>query len=134
MRKSTEPDSVVASEWDASRGVQRSAPGVVSRRAPAGNDANFADSAPLIERIEERALRALAIHGFGDPATSDSTSFRRPTSYELHRAARANLSLVLGEISVTVIRYLARSFVGHERASAGEGGAIGRRRGSPASK
>jgi hypothetical protein len=106
MRKSTELDESAALDEAAARGVRSNVPSVISRRGPAGNDANFEASVPFVEQIEVWAQRALATHGIGDVATSDMASVRRLTSYQLHRAARAHRSLVVGGIIVAAIRAL----------------------------
>ena len=106
MRKSAEFDCLAAPEVDARRGVSRSSSTVISRREAAGNDASFEVPAPFVKQIEVWTQHALATNAMGDRATSGTASFRRPTSYQLHLAARANRSLALGGVIVAAIRAL----------------------------
>jgi GNAT superfamily N-acetyltransferase/uncharacterized protein YjiS (DUF1127 family) len=54
--------------------------------------------------VEPWAQHALAANGFGDVASTDTASSARPTSYQLHQAARAHRSLTLGKIIVAAIQ------------------------------
>ena len=49
-------------------------------------------------------VHALAANGFGDAATTETASSARPSSYQLHQAARAHRSFTLGEIIVAAIQ------------------------------
>ena len=106
MRKSTDLDSPAALEEVAPRGVSTCSdtPIVILRRGYAGNDATCEDPAISSDDAEPRAQHALAANGFGDVATTNTASSARPTSYEMHRVARAHRSFTLGTIIIAVIQ------------------------------
>jgi uncharacterized protein YjiS (DUF1127 family) len=79
-------------------------PIVMLGRGSAGNDATCEHPAIFKDDVEPRARHALAANGFGDVPTTDTASSEHPTSYELHHAARANRSLILGDVIVATIR------------------------------
>jgi uncharacterized protein YjiS (DUF1127 family) len=102
----TDLDSLAALEEVARCGVSTcsDAPAVNLQRGVAGNDAAYEDRAISRDDVEPWARHALAASGFGDVATNDTASPVRPTSYELHQAALAHRSFILGEIIVAAIR------------------------------
>jgi hypothetical protein len=106
MRKSTNLDSSALFEDVAPRGaITRSdTPIVILQHGPAGNDATSEDPAIYKDGVEPWAQHALAANGFGDVASTDTASSARPTSYQLHQAARAHRSLTLGKIIVAAIQ------------------------------
>ena len=106
MRKSTDLDSPAALEEVAPRGVSTCSdtPIVILRHGYAGNDSTCEDPAISNDDAEPWARHALAANGFGDVATTNMASSARPTSYEMHRAARAHRSFTLGTIIVAVIQ------------------------------
>jgi uncharacterized protein YjiS (DUF1127 family) len=104
MRTSTHFDGPAALEELAPRGVvtRGNGPIVMLRRGPAGNDATSDDQAIHKDEVEAWVRHSLAANGFG--ATTAAASSERPTSYELHRAARSHSSLVLGSIIIAAIQ------------------------------
>jgi uncharacterized protein YjiS (DUF1127 family) len=106
MRKSTDLDNLAALEEVAPRGVITCSdtPIVILPRGSAGNDATCEDPAISNDDAEPWAQHALAANGFGDIATTNTASSARPTSYELHQAARAHRSFTLGTIIIGVIQ------------------------------
>jgi len=107
MRKSTELDSVSASEDVAPPVVITGGdtPIVILRRGSPGNDANYENLA--ISDIDAWARHAFAANGFGDVAIIDTTPSARPTSYELHRDAHVHRSFTLGEIIIVAMQAVA---------------------------
>jgi uncharacterized protein YjiS (DUF1127 family) len=97
----TDSKKLAAFEEIAARNVSTcgDTPTIIVRHGPAGNDATISE-----EDGEPWALHASATNGFGHVATNDSSSSARPTSYEVHRAARAYRSFILGEIIVAAIQ------------------------------
>jgi uncharacterized protein YjiS (DUF1127 family) len=106
MRKLIEPDSVAAIEEVAPRvGITcGDASLAILRRGPAGNDALCEDPEITKDEIESWAQHARAANAFGGLETTETASSARPTSYQLHQAARADRSFTLGEIIVAVIQ------------------------------
>jgi uncharacterized protein YjiS (DUF1127 family) len=106
MRNSTDFDNLTALEEVVPRGVitRSDNPIVILWRGSAGNDATCEDPAISKDEVEASAQHPLAADGFGDGASTDTASFARPTSYQLHQAARAHRSFILGEIIVAAIR------------------------------
>src|SRR6185295_6947246 len=98
MRNSTQLDSLAALEKIARRGVITfsDTPVILSLRF-ADNDASHEDPAISKDKVEPRAQHSFAANGFGDVATTNTASSAWPMSYELHQAARAHRSYVLGQ-------------------------------------
>ncbi len=74
-------------------------PTVIVRYGSAGNDSAISE-----DGLESWPPYAIAANDLGDVAASPSTSSALAGSYELHRAARAYRSLMLGSIIVASIR------------------------------
>lgn len=121
MRTSTEFDSVTAPAEVAPRGASActDTPVVIVRRTSAGNDAICEDPPKPADDIESWARHALAANGFGDVATTHDAPSAWPTSYELHRAARAQRSYVLGGIILAAFRavgaFARRAYLRHRQ-------------------
>src|SRR5258706_5136247 len=105
MRNSTQLDSLAALEEIAPRGVITSSdtPVILSLRS-ADNDASHEDPAISKDKVEPRAQHSLAANGFGDVATTNTASSAWPMSYQLHQAASAYRSHILGQAIAAAIQ------------------------------
>jgi uncharacterized protein YjiS (DUF1127 family) len=105
MRKSTDSENLAALEDVALFNVSTGSdtPTIILGYGSAGNDAACEDPAMSEDDLDTLARDAPAADGLGDVAT-DMGSSARPTSYDLHRAARAYRSVILGEFIVAAIQ------------------------------
>lgn len=104
MRTSTTVGSLAAPEQGTLVGVTHSdTPVFILLRGAAGNDVASGDPPTL--RDDEIKLSAQGTtDGVGGTATIDTAASAQLPKYELHRAARAHRSLMLGEIVIAAIR------------------------------
>jgi uncharacterized protein YjiS (DUF1127 family) len=104
MRKSTDSENLAALEDVAFFNVssRSGTPTIILGYGSAGNDAACEDPAISRHDLDPPARDALAADGRGDIAT-DTGSSARPTSYDLHRTARAYRSFILGAFIVAAI-------------------------------
>ena len=79
-------------------------PTIIVGYGPAGNDATCEEPGVSGDDAELWAQRALAANGFGDAGGASAAPAQRRTSYELHQAARAHRSSMLGDIIVAAVR------------------------------
>jgi len=96
MRTQTERDYLSESEADAPLyfGVQIDSSLFVTLPPSASNDAMHADQASTENDVESWARHAAAANGFGETGAN----FGVPTSFELHKAARAHRARLLGSV------------------------------------
>lgn len=101
VRKSTDAEDLAALEEFApcNVGTCSDTPSIIVQHGSAGNDPAISE-----DDAEPCAPHALAANGYGDLAITDTAASARPTSYELHQAARAHRAFVLGGIIVPAIR------------------------------
>jgi uncharacterized protein YjiS (DUF1127 family) len=104
MCTSTTVGGLTTPEQGTIRGVTHSeTPLFVLLRGGAGNDATSGDPATFRDDEIELAARR-ATDGVGGMATIDTAASAQLTSYELHQAARAHPSPMLGEIVIAAMR------------------------------
>lgn len=104
MRTSTRVGSLTAPEQGTLGGVTHSdLPVFILLRGAAGNDAASGDPATFGDDDIELSAQH-ATDGVGGTATIDTAASAQLPKYELHRGARAQRSLMLGEIAVAAIR------------------------------
>jgi uncharacterized protein YjiS (DUF1127 family) len=106
MRTSVELDRQAVLEEIAPRGWRtpvNASVGDPRGKAAAGNVATI--EGPGVARDDVRAWHAVGANGFGDVATAGPhIAATKPTAYEVHRAARAFRSRLLGDIVIAAIR------------------------------
>jgi uncharacterized protein YjiS (DUF1127 family) len=117
---STDSESLAAFAEVTACNTCRDTPTIIVRYGSAGNDAVISENA-----AEPWPPHAIAANELGDIAATESTSSTLSGSYELHRAARAHRSRMLGSIIVAAIDAVAaiarRAYARHrqrQRASA----------------
>lgn len=100
VRKSTDAEDLAALEEVApcNVGTCRDTPTIIVQHGTAGNDPAISE-----DDAEPWTPHALAANGYGDLAIADTAASARPTSYDLHQAARAHRAFVLGGIIVAAI-------------------------------
>ena len=104
MRNSTQLDSLAALEEIAPRGVINSSDTPVILSLRSDDDASHEDPAIPKDKVEPGARHSPAADGFGDVATTNTASCAWPMSYELHQAARAHRSYILGQAIAAAIQ------------------------------
>ena len=99
VHQSTVSENRAAFEDVAACNTCSDTPTVIVRYGSAGNDSAISE-----DGLESWPPYAIAANDLGDVAASPSTSSALAGSYELHRAARAYRSLMLGSIIVAAIQ------------------------------
>ena len=106
MRTSIDSENLAEVEEYAPRDASSCSetPTIILELGPAGNDAFCEESAAFEDGAEPWVRHAPVAYASSDRTAGDAATPLRPTSYELHRAARANRSLMLGDIIIAVFR------------------------------
>lgn len=107
MRTSVDSENLATPEDLAPRNAyaRNHTPTIILGLGSAGNDATCEDAATFEDDIEPWMRQALLRNRTVDRVTGQWALSARPSSYELHQAARANRSFMLAQVIVTVLRW-----------------------------
>ena len=103
MRTSVDSENLATLEDLAPRNAyaRNHTPAIILGLGSAGNDATCEDVAIFEDDVEPRVPQAPVGNRTVDRVTGEWAPSARPSSYELHQAARANRSFMLGQVIIT---------------------------------